>query len=117
VHPDDGLNVVFHEFAHKLDMLTGEADGVPPLHQKSDYEKWTEVCGREYRHVVRRFSKGQDSFFDDLASEHPAEFFAVATEYFFEKAKEMKRKRPRLYDVLKDFYRQDPAARGYGSTK
>jgi Mlc titration factor MtfA (ptsG expression regulator) len=117
IQADDGLNVIFHEFAHKLDMLTGEADGVPPLHQASDYTAWAEVCGREYRHLVRRFSKGLDSFFDDSASEHPAEFFAVATEVFFEKPKEMKRRRPKLYEVLKGFYRQDPVLRGYESEK
>jgi MtfA peptidase len=111
VHPDDGLNVVFHEFAHKLDMLDGEADGVPPLKSKRDYEVWREVCEREYHHLVRRTDRGLESFLDDYGATHPAEFFAVATEYFFEKSNEMKRRRPKLYGVLQGFFRQDPAAR------
>jgi Mlc titration factor MtfA (ptsG expression regulator) len=111
VHPDDGLNVVYHEFAHKLDMLDGEADGVPPLGSKAQYRTWAEVCRREYNFLIRRTDRGLESFLDDYGATHPAEFFAVATELFFEKAEEMKRRRPKLYEVLQGFYNQDPAAR------
>jgi Mlc titration factor MtfA (ptsG expression regulator) len=111
VHPDDGLNVVFHEFAHKLDMLDGDADGVPPLGSKAEYKTWHEVCEREYNHLVRRTNRGLESFLDDYGATHPAEFFAVATEYYFEKSEEMKRRRPKLYGVLRGFFRQDPAVR------
>jgi Mlc titration factor MtfA (ptsG expression regulator) len=114
VHPDDGLNVVFHEFAHKLDMLDGEADGVPPLKSKAEYKIWHEVCEREYNHLARRTNRGLESFLDDYGATHPAEFFAVATEYFFEKSGEMKRRRPKLYGVLSGFFRQDPAVRFQG---
>jgi Mlc titration factor MtfA (ptsG expression regulator) len=115
VHPDDGLNVVYHEFAHKLDMLDGAADGVPPLSSRAQYKTWAEVCQREYNFLVRRTDRGLESFLDDYGATHPAEFFAVATEFFFEKSQEMKRRRPALYDVLKGFYNQDPAARARGT--
>ncbi len=111
VHPNDGLNVVYHEFAHKLDMLDGEADGVPPLSSRDQYKTWAEVCQREYDFLVRRANRGKESFLDDYGATHPAEFFAVATEFFFEKSEEMKRRRRKLYDLLKGFYNQDPAAR------
>ena len=111
VHPDDGLNVVYHEFAHKLDMLDGAADGVPPLDSRAQYQTWSEVCQREYEFLIRRADRGLKSFLDDYGATHPAEFFAVATEFFFEKSVEMKRRRPKLYDVLQGFYNQDPAAR------
>jgi MtfA peptidase len=109
VHPNDGLNVVYHEFAHKLDMLDGEADGVPPLSSRDQYKTWAEVCQREYDFLVRRTNRGKESFLDEYGATHPAEFFAVATEFFFEKSAEMKRRRRKLYDVLMGFYNQDPA--------
>jgi len=111
VHPDDGLNVIFHELAHKLDMLTGESDGMPPLGSRGQAAQWREVCGREFRHLRRRVQRGQGSYFDDYAAEHPAEFFAVVSEYFFEEPVTMCRRRPKLYRLFADFYRQDPAAR------
>ncbi len=113
VHPNDGLNVVFHEFAHKLDMLDGAADGVPPLGDNAQYKSWQEVCRREYEFLVRRTDRGLRSFLDEYGATHPAEFFAVATEYFFEKSKKMKQRRPLLYEVLQGFYRQDPAERSF----
>ena len=111
VHPDDGLNVIFHELAHKLDMVTGEADGSPPLGDRVDPSHWATVCGREYRHLRRRIDRGLDNFLDDYAAEHPAEFFAVVTETFFERAAELRRRRPALYRLFADFYAQDPAER------
>ena len=109
VHPDRGLNVILHETAHKIDMLSGEADGAPPLPRSVDPSEWAEVCGREYRHLARRRRRGLSTFFDDYAAEHPAEFFAVVTEHFFEQAAEMKRRRPALYRLFQRFYNQDPA--------
>lgn len=111
IHPIDGLNVVYHEFAHKLDMLDGEADGVPPLGSNAAYVSWAEVCHKEYNHLIRRTQRGLESFLDEYGASHPAEFFAVATEHFFEQSREMKQRRPKLYAVLQDFYRQDPAER------
>lgn len=111
VHPENGLNVIIHEVAHKIDMGTGDANGVPPLKHRAAYQTWSEICGREYWHLVRRTNRGLESFFDDYAAEHPAEFFAVVCEYFFERSTEMKRKRPALYGLFADFFKQDPAAR------
>jgi Mlc titration factor MtfA (ptsG expression regulator) len=58
------------------------------------------------RHSSR---KGKKSVLDRYGATNPAEFFAVATECFFEKPSQMKRKHPELYDELKEYYRQDPA--------
>ena len=107
----DGHNVVFHEFAHKLDMLSGDADGVPPLEDKDTYQRWVEVFQREWDALHRDQERGCRTFLDDYAGTSPAEFFAVATEQFFEQGRTMKRKHPELYDVLLGFYRQDTAAR------
>ncbi|MEM6992487.1 MAG: M90 family metallopeptidase [Myxococcota bacterium] len=107
----DGHNVVFHEFAHKLDMLSGDADGVPPLHDKETYRRWIEVFQREWDALHERQDRGRRTFLDAYAGTNPAEFFAVATEQFFEQGRTMQRKHQELYDVLRGFYRQDPASR------
>jgi Mlc titration factor MtfA (ptsG expression regulator) len=107
----DGHNVVFHEFAHKLDMLTGDADGVPPLADDETYARWVEVFQREWDALHEDQARGCRTFLDAYAGTAPAEFFAVATEHFFEQGRTMKRKHPDLYDVLHGFYRQDTAAR------
>lgn len=110
-NPRDGHNVVFHEFAHKLDMLTGDADGVPPLADAATYARWIEVFERGWDELHARQAAGRRTFLDAYAGESPAEFFAVATEQFFEQGRTMQRKHPELYDVLRGFYRQDPAKR------
>ena len=106
-HPERGHNVIYHEFAHKLDMLTGSADGTPPM-DRSDADRWMEVCTREYDllaagrggHLLRAYG-----------AVNRGEFFAVATEVFFDKPVEMHRHKSDLYEVLAAFYRQDPATR------
>lgn len=108
-HPELGHNVVYHEFAHKLDMLDGSADGTPPLATEEEYQRWSEVCSDEYEELCDRLDHGEPTFLDSYASTNETEFFAVATEYFFTTPGEMKDYHPRLYQVLKDFYRQDPA--------
>jgi Mlc titration factor MtfA (ptsG expression regulator) len=110
-HPERGHNVVYHEFAHKLDMLDGCVDGTPPLADHGQYERWIKVCKREYDELRHRASKGKRTFLDAYGSTNPGEFFAVITEYFFDKPLQMKRHHPELYSVLHEFYRQDPAAR------
>jgi Mlc titration factor MtfA (ptsG expression regulator) len=110
-HPERGHNVVYHEFAHKLDMLDGVADGAPPLHSKEQYEAWARICTEEYERLVNRTNRGLRSFLDAYGATNPAEFFAVATEYFFDKPREMRRKHPELYGLLMGFYNQDTAAR------
>lgn len=107
----DGHNVVFHEFAHKLDMLTGDADGVPPLADRQTYAQWVKVFEAAWHQLHERQAKGRRTFLDAYAGESPAEFFAVATEQFFEQGATMKRKHPDLYAVMQGFFRQDPASR------
>lgn len=107
----DGHNVVLHEFAHKLDMLDGGADGVPPLSDDATYRRWIEVFTREYEDLERRTEKGQRTYLGEYALTNGAEFFAVATEHFFEQPLVMERDHTAMYEVLRDFYRQDTAAR------
>jgi len=108
-HPEHGHNVVYHEFAHKLDMLDGSADGTPPLTTSEEYQRWSEVCSKEYLELCNKVEHGEPTFFDSYAATDEAEFFAVVTEYFFSRPKNMKRHHPKLYQVLQGFYRQDPA--------
>ncbi|MGD8862994.1 MAG: zinc-dependent peptidase [Myxococcales bacterium] len=110
-HPRSGHNVVFHEFAHKLDMLDGEVDGTPPLRGTARLRRWAEVCSRVYLELRERAERGERTLIDHYGAHSEAEFFAVATETFFERGRELQQRHPELYDVLKDFYRQDPAAR------
>jgi hypothetical protein len=107
-HPGSGHNVVFHEFAHRLDMLTGSADGTPPMSSVEQSERWVEVCTAAYQEVVA--GRG-GSVLRSYAGVNPAEFFAVATEAFFDAPVALRRERPELYDVLAGYYRQDTAAR------
>lgn len=109
--PDDGTNVVLHEFAHVLDMHDKEADGVPPLDSGEQYRTWKHVMSDEYQRLVRRTVHGRPTLLNQYGATNEAEFFAVATECFFEEAVDMQIEHPELYDVLKAFYRQDPAER------
>jgi len=107
--PEHGHNVVYHEFAHKLDMLDGSADGTPPLTTREEYQRWIDECSKVYLELCDKVKQGQPTFFDSYAATNEAEFFAVVTEYFFSKPENMKRYHPKLYQVLQGFYRQDPA--------
>lgn len=108
--PHDGNNVVFHEFAHHLDGLDGSVDGTPPLESREQYRAWDAVTFAEYNRLVRAARDGTPSFLNYYGATNQAEFFAVATESFFERGPEMKHNLPELYGVLRDFYRQDTAA-------
>ena len=108
---DATMNVVIHEFAHKIDMLNGEADGVPPLHPSMDRRAWLAALAEAYEGFCDAVDRGRDTWLDPYAAEHISEFFAVLTEAFFADARETKRRYPSVYDQLKLFYRQDPAAR------
>ena len=105
----DGHNVVLHEFAHQLDSQHGLADGSPPLETRSMYVAWARVLGREYEDLVERLRRHAPTFLDAYAATSPAEFFAVATEFFFEKPRAMLARHPELYEQLKTFYGQHPA--------
>jgi Mlc titration factor MtfA (ptsG expression regulator) len=106
--PDRGHNVVYHEFAHKLDMLGGSVDGTPPLASHAEYDRWVAVCNAEYT-SLRNGTSG--SLLDPYGAVNTGEFFAVATEVFFDRPTQLEQEKPELYAVLRDFYRQDPAFR------
>ncbi len=106
--PDAGVNVVYHEFAHKLDQLDGAADGMPPLPDREAREAWVQTLGTNYRRLRRR---GPDGLVRGYGATNPAEYFAVTSELFFSKPVELRERLPRVYRRLADFYRQDPAAR------
>lgn len=108
----DGHNVVYHEFAHQLDIEDGQqADGSVILPRRSMYIAWARILGREYVALKRAVAAGRKTVLDSYATTSPAEFFAVATECFFETPVLLKMKHPELYEELKLYYQQDPAAR------
>lgn len=109
-HNRDGYNVAYHEFAHQLDMEAGDADGFPPIQDPQLRQDWARVMTREYEKLVRDVERGRETLLDAYAAEDPAEFFAVGTECFFEMPRRMLRRHPELYDVLRRYYAQDPAA-------
>jgi Mlc titration factor MtfA (ptsG expression regulator) len=104
--PQHGQNVVYHEFAHRLDMLDGITDGTPPLGSDEATARWTEVCTPAYHRVV-----AGESVLRPYAGNNPAEFFAVATETFFNRPHDLLEHESALYAELRRFYGQDPAAR------
>lgn len=104
-----GGNLVFHEFAHHLDDLDGGMDGTPPL-ERGQLRRWERVVDEEYRRLVRASRQGHATLLNQYGASNRAEFFAVATECFFERPSELKRRHPELYVILRDFYRQDPAS-------
>jgi hypothetical protein len=130
-----GRNLVLHEFAHQLDSEDGFSDGVPVLDRRSDYEEWARVLGARYEELRRAVEEQQDrqrhgawsggeegegpraggqKVLDPYGATNAAEFFAVATEAFFEKPDDLARELPDLYDELRKYYRLDPAAWGRG---
>ena len=108
---DEFANVVIHEFAHKLDMVDGAADGTPPLHRSMDPAAWRAAFNEAYAGFCDALERGRDTWLDPYAAEHPAEFFAVLSEAFFEAPNETRRRYPDLYEQLTLFYRQNPAQR------
>ena len=108
----DGHNVVFHEFAHQLDSETGDTDGAPRLDRRSMYVAWARILSGEFARLNEDVDRNRPNILDDYGGSNPAEFFAVATEAFFEKPIALRREHPELYEQLKGFYRQDPAGPG-----
>jgi len=104
-----GHNVVIHEFAHQLDQEDGAADGAPILECNSCYAPWAKACVKEYERLQKKAKRHLRSTMDHYGATDPAEFFAVATETFFEKGKKFKRKHPELYEQLQNYYHLDPA--------
>jgi len=105
---NDGHNVTMHEFAHQLDQGYGAADGAPDLANRSAYSAWARIFSKEYELLRRKTARGRKTVMDAYGSTNPAEFFAVATETFFEKPVQLKSKHPELYDELYSFYRVNP---------
>lgn len=109
-NPGRGENLVYHEFAHKLDMLNGEADGIPPLDDPRLVERWLKIMPAELNRLRREVAAGRETLLDPYGAENEAEFFAVASECFFDLAQDMRVEHPRLYALFTEFYRQDPAS-------
>jgi MtfA peptidase len=110
-HPEQGHNVVYHEFAHKLDMLDGSSNGTPLLPDRNQFAEWVAVCSREFLRLRRLAENGQKTFLDSYGTKNEAEFFAVATEEFFDRPLALQKHAPDLYRVLSAYYRQGPAER------
>jgi len=106
-----GRNVVLHEFAHQLDQENGSfADGIPLLAQHKNYAGWARVMGDEFRRLKEKAVRNEEDVLDEYGAKNEAEFFAVATETFFELPEDLKKEHPALYDELKGCYMVDPAA-------
>jgi len=105
------MSVVIHEFAHKLDMANGAADGMPPLHTDMDRRAWAHAFRIAYEGFCDAVDRERETWLDPYAAEAPAEFFAVISEAFFEAPNETRRRYPEVYEQLRRFYRQDPTAR------
>lgn len=106
--PDDGQNVVIHEFAHQLDQEKGDANGAPILPRRDQYARWSTVLGDEFKQLQARALHTKASLFSDYGATDPAEFFAVISEVFFEQPQRMAAEHPALYRELTLFYRLDP---------
>lgn len=106
------INIVIHEFAHKLDMRHSHADGLPPLHQGMSRQRWIAVMEAAFDDLNRRLDDGEEPPLDPYAAEAPAEFFAVASEAFFTAPLQLFDAYPAVYEQLAAFYRQDPGGLG-----
>ncbi|MEF7614401.1 M90 family metallopeptidase [Aquincola sp. MAHUQ-54] len=108
--PGDGRNVVIHEFAHQLDQANGAANGAPALARRSHYARWSQVLGTAFAELRHRHAVGEPTLFDAYGATEPAEFFAVASEVFFEQPVRMAAEHPALYAEFRLYYQVDPAA-------
>ena len=105
----DGHNVIYHEFAHQLDAENGSPDGVPWIEDDDLVDEWSDVFQDAYDQLLDDIENDRENVLDDYAAESPSEFFAVATETFFEMPVDLRDEQPELYDALRQYYRQDPA--------
>ena len=105
----DGNNVVLHEFAHQLDDSGAKGDNTPVFQNRSSYIAWARVLQKDFEKLRCEVSRQRKTFLDEYGATNLPEFFAVATEYFFEKPRELRKLHPELYQELKFFYQQDPA--------
>lgn len=107
-HWQDGHNVILHEFAHQLDAEDETAQGVPRLANKAQRDTWASVMTSAYQQICQTVERGKKSPIDSYGATNPAEFFAVATETFFEKPRTLYRYRQDLYGLLETYYQIDP---------
>lgn len=112
---NDGHNVVLHEFAHKLDGADGQVDGAPLLNQHSHYVSWARVMQKEYDQLQNNAAQGIQTVMNHYGATNPAEFFAVLTETFYEKPRQLKAHHPELYAEMMKCFRVDPLAWREGS--
>jgi len=106
--PNDGHNVVIHEFAHQLDQENGRANGAPILSKGQSYQCWSEVFLVQFEQLRKQAAMGTPSIFDYYGATEPAEFFAVVSEVFFEKSQQFHQQHPALYQQLTNYYKVDP---------
>jgi MtfA peptidase len=106
-----GMNLVIHEFAHKLDMRSGAANGCPPLPAQMPPRSWQKAMNAAFEHFRARVEQGEDTAIDCYAAESPAEFFAVLSEVFFVDPTLLLHEYPKIYELFSWFYKQDPASR------
>jgi MtfA peptidase len=106
--PDDGRNVVIHEFAHQLDQQSGAANGAPFLGRRDRYVRWAATLGAAFLELRARVERGESTLLDGYGANNPAEFFAVASEVFFERPQLLAAEQPALYRELAAYYRVDP---------
>ena len=105
-----GYNVVIHEFAHVLDMRDGSADGVPPQPDRAARDAWVRVLSAEYEAFCDRVDAEEDTLLDPYAAQAPEEFFAVACEVFFVAPQDLLAEHPPMYELLRSYFKQDPAS-------
>ncbi len=110
-NPADGDDVVLHEFAHALDHEDGDAAGTPVFESSSLVRSWARILSARFQQLRRDVDEGRPTVLDAYGAKNPAEFFAVATETFFEKPQQLQAAEPDLYDQLQQFYHQDPSSR------
>jgi MtfA peptidase len=106
---EDGNNVVLHEFAHQLDTEDGAPDGTPVLDDGPSYSRWANVLGEDYDRLRKAVRSRRNTLLDPYGATDPAEFFAVATEFFFDKSIQLCHEHSELYEELRRYYKQDPA--------
>lgn len=109
LRPGYGQNLIFHEFAHQLDMLNGAFDGTPDLATNDLAQRWARVMNDEFLRLQRAERRGRETLLDPYGANNPAEFFAVATECFFDSPHAMRGVYPDLYAIFREYFRQDPA--------
>jgi Mlc titration factor MtfA (ptsG expression regulator) len=110
--PEDGRNVVIHEFAHRLDQATGTANGAPGFAPGSgsaaQRRQWARVLSAEFEALQQRLARGESGLIDSYAATNAAEFFAVTTELFFERPEALAAAHPALHEQLRGFHGVDP---------